>query len=77
MNIVRLTFEQKQLLDNELIYEGESNIHFFTFKLEDNVWAIPEADQVACTNPSLQWLKELSAEEYIQQAPTTPTTGSL
>jgi len=76
MNIVKLTFEQKQLLDNELIYEGQSHIHFFTFKLEDNVWAIPEADQIACTNSNLQWLKELSAEQYVPQT-TQETSGSI
>jgi|APGre2960657373_1045057.scaffolds.fasta_scaffold62590_3 hypothetical protein len=75
MNIVKLTFEQKQLLDSQLIDESIDHVYFFTFQLQPNVWAISEMDQQACTNPSLQWLKELQSEEWIQ--PTIQKSGSI
>lgn len=75
MNIVKLTFEQKQLLDSKPINESVDHVYFFTFQLEPNVWAISEMDQQACTNPGLQWLKELQSEEWIQ--PKIQTSGSI
>jgi hypothetical protein len=77
MNIVKLTFEQKQLLDSQLIDESIDHVYFFTFQLQPNVWAISEMDQQACTNPSLQWLKELPSEEWIQPVLTEHNSGSL